>query len=199
MTLGGNRRATDQTVPPEQFAAEGPRRSTRREFLARLSTLALAPFATGCGYNLGAPYNPEIRTVYVPIFQSKVRRRGYEYQLTEAVQTKIKSRTPFRLAKEEDADTRLLGKITSAEKRVLGLSSGSDARELQMDIVVEVTWEDLRSGEIMQSTAVPAPEIVKLQAQGDFAPEVGQSLATADREAIERLATRIVEMMEMPW
>ncbi len=186
-------------------SATGPRPAgrsggvSRRQWLARLSCAAFAPWAVGCGYNLGAPYNPEIRTVHVPIFRSDSRRRGYEYQLTEAVQTKIKSRTPFRVVKEEDADTRLLGKITSVEKRVLGISGGSDARELQTDMVVEVTWEDLRSGEVMQLGRVPAPEIVRLQAQGDFAPEVGQSLATADREAIERLATRIVEMMEEPW
>jgi hypothetical protein len=194
---------TDNVDASHRVAAvqspRGDSRFSRRGWLARLAGATILPAIAGCGYNLGAPYNPEVRTVHVPIFRSDSRRRGYEYQLTEAVQTKIKSRTPFRVVKEEDADTRLLGKITSVEKRMLGISGGGDARELQTDVAVEITWEDLRSGEVMQLGRVPAPEIVKLQAQGDFAPEVGQSLATADREAIERLATRIVEMMEEPW
>jgi len=148
---------------------------------------------------VGAPYSPEIRTVYVPIFKSTSRRRGYEYQLTEAVQNKIKTRTPFRLAREDEADTRLLGKITSVEKRVLGQSISSDARELQLDMMVEVTWEDVRTGDTLRSTSVPAADLVRLQAQGDYAVEVGQSRATGDQQVIERLATRIVEMLESPW
>jgi hypothetical protein len=154
---------------------------------------------SGCGYMVGAPYSPEVRTIYVPIFRAETRRRGYEYQLTEAVHSKIKTRTPFRLAREEDADTRLLGKIVSIEKRVLGQTSQSDARELQLDLIVEVTWEDVRTGEVLQSSRIPAPELVRLQAQGDFAPEIGQSRATGEQQAMERLATRIVEMLEMPW
>jgi hypothetical protein len=171
---------------------------TRRDWLTRSAGLVALAFG-GCGYMIGAPYSPEIRTIHVPIFKSTSRRRGYEYQLTEAVQSKIKSRTPFRIAREDEADTRLLGKITSVEKRVLGQSSSSDARELQLDIVVEVTWEDVRTGETLRSTTVPAADLVRLQAQGDFAVEIGQSRATADQQVIDRLATRIVEMLESPW
>lgn len=171
---------------------------SRRDWLsasAGLCALALS----GCGYMVGAPYSPEIRTIHVPIFKSTSRRLGYEYQLTEAVQNKIKTRTPFRLAREGEADTRLLGKITSVEKRVLGQSSGSDPRELQFDLVVEVTWEDVRTGDTLRTTSIPAADLVRLQAQGDYAVEIGQSRATGEQQAIDRLATRIVEMLESPW
>jgi hypothetical protein len=36
-------------------------------------------------------------------------------------------------------------------------------------------------------------------AQAEYAPEVGQSLATAEREVIDRMARDIVNMMETPW
>ena len=153
----------------------------------------------GCGYTVGAPYNPEVRTVYVPIFQTESTRRGYEYELTEAVQEKIKSRSAFRLASEEDADTKLTGRIVSANKKLLGINGYSDARELQLDMTVEITWTDQRTGDLLGTQRIPAPEMVSLTEGASFAPEVGQSLATAKSQAIDRLSTRIVQMMESPW
>ncbi len=75
---------------------------------------------TGCGYTVGNSYQPDVQTVYVPIFENKTFRRGFEYQLTEAVQQRIQSRTPFRLAKGVEADTKLTGTIKQINKSVLG-------------------------------------------------------------------------------
>ena len=43
----------------------------------------------------------------------------------------------------------------------------------------------------------PAPTLV--QSIGDFIPELGQSLTTAQQTNINRLAIQIVSMMEKPW
>lgn len=175
----------------------------RSVWFARLSIL-LALFAAvatpGCGYVVGSPYGPEVRSVYVPTFSSVTFRRGLEYQLTEAVQKQIQMRTPYRLVQEANADTRLTGKIISADKSLLGETAFDDARELQLNLIVEVTWEDLRTGEILRQQNVPlSPDIIRMTAQSEFAPEVGQSLATAERTAVDRLARNIVDMMETPW
>jgi len=166
--------------------------------------LLLALFATaatpGCGYLVGSPYGPEVRSIYVPTFTSVTFRRGIEYQLTEAVQKQIQMRTPYRLVQEGDADTRLTGKIVSADKALLGATGFSDARELQLNLAVEITWEDLRTGEILRQQKVPlSPDVIRMTSQSEFAPEVGQSLATAERTAVDRLARTIVDMMETPW
>jgi hypothetical protein len=154
----------------------------------------------GCGYNVGAPFSPEIRSVHVPIFNSGSNRRFLEYQLTEAVQKQIQQRSHFRLVKDEVADTRLTGRIIDLRKSALGQTRNSDARELQVNLQVEVTWEDVRTGKILQQQRVALPpELLQLAAQAEFAPEVGQSLATADQTAIDRLARNIVDMMEVPW
>jgi hypothetical protein len=154
----------------------------------------------GCGYHVGAPFNPEIRSVFVPVFKSSSARRFLEYELTEAVQNQVKQRAHFRLVKEEDAETKLSGRIIDMRKTALGQTQNSDARELQMNLQVEVTWEDLRTGKILAQQRVPLPpEMVQLAAQAEFAPEVGQSLATADQTVIKRLAENIVDMMEVPW
>ena len=160
---------------------------------------ALIP--SGCGYNVGAPYNAEIRSVYVPIFTTSSYRRGMEQQLTEAVQQQILMRTPYRLVNEDEADTKLTGRIISDNKSVLGVNGYSDARELQVNLVVQVTWEDLRTGRALATQQVPLPpaDVVTQTSQGNFAPEVGQSLATANQQAIDKMARNIVNMMETPW
>jgi len=156
--------------------------------------------AAGCGYTVGAPFSPEIRSVHVPIFKSGSNRRFLEYQLTEAVQKQIQQRSHFRLVKEADADTRLTGRIIDLRKSALGQTANSDARELQVNLQVEMTWEDLRSGAILRQQRIPLPpEMLQLAAQAEYAPEVGQSLATGDQTVIDRLARNIVDMMETPW
>jgi hypothetical protein len=172
-----------------------------RRRLCRAVLFALLLSSAGCGgYTVGAPFNQEIRSVHVPIFKSGSNRRFIEFQLTEAVQKQIQQRSPYRLVKEEDADTRLTGRIVDLRKTALGQTQYSDARELQVNLLVEVTWEDLRTGKILAEQRMPLPpEMLQLAAQAEFAPEVGQSLATADQTVIDRLARNIVDMMEMPW
>ncbi len=176
-----------------------PHRQYCRIF-ARIGLIVVLFASAGCGYTVGAPFSPEIRSVHVPIFKSASNRRFLEYQLTEAVQKQILSRSHFRLVKESDADTLLTGKIIDLRKNALGQTENSDARELQVNLQVEVTWVDIRTQKILMQKHVPlAPEMLQLATQAEFAPEVGQSLATADQTAIDRMARNIVDMMETPW
>ncbi|HUQ70106.1 MAG TPA: LptE family protein [Planctomycetaceae bacterium] len=162
--------------------------------------LAILTTLSGCGYMVGNAYGPEVRTIEVPIFKNDSFRRGIEYQLTEAVQKEIQTRTPFRLAKGPGADTRLTGQIVDIRKDVLGETQNDDPRELQMSVFVRVTWEDLRTGQLLASQEVPLdPQSIPLVGQAEFAPEVGQSLATATQDATDRLARQIVNMLETPW
>src|SRR5690606_13246461 len=66
-------------------------------------------FAAGCGYVIGNPFPMNVRTVHVPTFTTETYRRGFELQLTEAVQKQIMQRTPFQLVSADEADTRLIG------------------------------------------------------------------------------------------
>ena len=49
------------------------------------------------GYTTRPNYNPDIRTVYVPIFQNVTYARGLEFDLTRAVIREIEAKTPFRV------------------------------------------------------------------------------------------------------
>jgi hypothetical protein len=171
-------------------------------FARRMRTLCAlwwCALLTGCGYMVGAPYDPQVRTVEVPIFDSKSNRRGIEVQLTEAVHKQIQLRTPFRLVKD-GGDTRLTGRIVDVRKNVLGETRFDDPRELQINLALEVGWEDVRAGRVLAQEQIPlSSDLVSLRSQAEFAPEVGQSLATATQQAVDRMALQIVDLMESPW
>ncbi len=167
--------------------------------LVLLLTLIVITVLSGCGYMVGSANDPQIRTVEVPVFETNSFRRGIELQLTEAVQKQIQLRTPFRVV-TDGGDTRLTGRIIDVRKSVLGETQFDDPRELQINLALEVVWEDLRAGRVLSQEQIPlAPELTALRAQSEFAPEVGQSLATAMQQAVNRLARQVVDRMEAPW
>jgi len=158
---------------------------------------------------VGSPYRAEVRTIHVPTFTNDAYRakyandgfrRGFELQLTEAVQNQIQTRTPFRLSKSPAADTRLTGRVVSVSKGVTNQNRYDDPRELELSLGVEVIWEDLRSGAILAQQTVPMDvKIAQAIVNTSFAPESGQSLATATQTAVDQMARQIVGLMEMPW
>ncbi len=187
---------TPDTPTPDNLS----RRSALGQFGMGLLALTGLTGGAGCGYTVGAPYTTDIRTVHVPTFQSSDYRRGYELQLTEAIQKQIQMRTPYRLAKEPGADTRLSGRIVSLNKRVPNLNLYRDSRELEMAMGIEVKWEDLRTGQVINQQTVPlAGNAAQLLGTSTFAPEPGQSLATGTQDLVNNLARQIVGLMEVPW
>ena len=171
---------------------------TRRQYLR---TLLAAPAAAlcGCGYQFGHLADPTVRSVAVPTFSSVADRRGLELQLTEAVVQQIQTRTPFRIAHEENADTVLRGRIVGVRKRGLSRSLTGDPREVEFAPAVEVTWED-RRGQVLGTRSVPiAADVVPVLSTGTQAVELGQTRATAYQEAVDRLARQVVDLMELPW
>ncbi|HQZ67928.1 MAG TPA: LptE family protein [Planctomycetaceae bacterium] len=165
-----------------------------------LSLLFSVVAIAGCGYTLGTQAVYGVRTVHVPVFKSESTRRNLDYLLTEAVQREIRTRTPYRLEDGDTADTILKGRIVEIRKTPLSETKFDDPRELQLMVGAEVTWIDRRSGQILQQQTFPiGPSLTQQASSVSFAPEVGQSLATAQQEAAQRLASRIVDLMEVPW
>ena len=146
-------------------------RPSRGPLPAALFAFLLVLAASGCGYTIGNQFQHNVQTVYVPIATSEDFRRGTEFQLTEAVQKQIQERTPYRLAKDERADTKLTMKIKSIRKTVLGTTAQNDPRELQVQYSVEVVWEDLRTGRILaQNNVSIEPETTRLFAASRNGP-----------------------------
>jgi hypothetical protein len=141
-----------------------------------------------------------VRTVHIPVFKTDSFRRGFELHLTEAVQKQIQSTTPYRLSKEPGADTRLLGRIVEISKRPVNQNRYDDPRELELALAVEVRWEECSTGRVLCQRQFPiSPTASHAISQVTFAPEAGQSLATATDDAVKLLAAQIVQSMEAPW
>lgn len=138
--------------------------------------------------------------MHVAVFKSDSFRRNLDYLLTEAVQKEVRTRSGYRLDEAETADTILRGKIIEIRKNPLVENRNDDPREVQLMVGAEVSWIDRRSGQILQQQTFPlGPELTQHASNVSFAPEVGQSLATAQQESATRLAARIVDLMEAQW
>lgn len=158
---------------------------------------------SGCAaYRFGAAslYPPDIQTVYVPVFESDSFRRNFSELVTEAVIKEIELVTPYKVVGTPDADSVLSGKLTSDTKRTLIEDPFDQPREMEINMAIEVRWVNRRGDLIDQGTATLAPEdLVVLSAPGVLVAEFGQSVSTAQLQAIQRIATKVVAMMETPW
>ena len=162
--------------------------------------LLISVSLTGCGYVFGPQTMPGVRTIYVPVFKTDTFRRNLDYLLTEAVQNEIKTRSGYRLADAATADTVLEGRIIDIRKTPLSETRFDDPRELQLLLGAQISWIDRRSGRILQQQTFPiSSQLSQHASQVSFAPEVGQSLATAQQDAVRRLAAQIVDLTEMSW
>lgn len=168
-----------------------------------LAAVALGLVLAGCArYRFGqcSLYPADIHTVYVPMFESLSYRRGLGERLTEAVVKEIELKTPYKVISTPDADSVLTGRLVSDTKGVLVKPPQDEQRYLQTGMQVEITWADRRGGVLRGPQALPVPPALALIDQtSGFVPEVGQSITTAQQQAIQRLAEQVVSLMESPW
>lgn len=206
----------------------------------RLSVLAAGVAALGAaagcqsdgnfallGYTTRPPFDPEIKSVYVPVFKNIAfvtsPNRGIEVDVTAAIVKEINGRkTPIRVVSDPaKADTELVGTIVSVTKNILNRDRQNFARELEFVITVDVVWRDLRTGRSLTGNPAPPPPPpatfdpslpatppppppavatpVRVVAWGRFLPELGESNATGEKAAVDDLARKLVNMMEERW
>ena len=174
-----------------------------REILRFGTLTVLLVLLTGCvGYQVGTGslYAPDVATVYVPMIESDSYRRDLGERLTEAVVKEIELKTPYKVVSTPDADSILSARLLTDTRKTLVENAFDDPRVSENEIRAQVTWLNRRRLPIApaQMVAVP-PELVAMSATSNIIPEAGQSVATSQQEAIERLAQQIVATMEAPW
>ena len=166
--------------------------------------LLLLLFLCGCaGYQIGnqSLYPLEIHTVYVPMFESNSFRRNLGERLTEAVVKEIEAKTPYKVVSDPNADSVLTGRIVEETQARSGAEP--DRRRPRSP------GRHAGRGQLGRPQGPDAPrqpnpsrcpaEIADVTGTGDVVPEVGQSVATAQQQAICRMAEQIVGLMEKPW
>jgi hypothetical protein len=158
--------------------------------------------ASGCaGYKVGqqALYRPDIHTVQVPIFESNSFRRNLGEQLTEAVATEIELRTPYRVVKGDRADSALHGRLLYEGKRTVAENKYDIPRVIEAEMICQVDWVGPQGELLTNRIVIPLDEYeLRVGQTEQFIPEGGQSVASAYRNSIQKLAKQIVDQMEMP-
>ena len=144
-------------------------------------------------------YAADIHTIYVPMFESDSFRYNLGPWLTEAVAKEIELKTDYKVVGNPNADSVLSGRITADTKRVVVEDRNDQPRETEYNIQVQIVWARRDGGVIMQNACPLPPAILEVGQSASLVPEFGESIATAQQEAIQKLAEQIVAMMETPW
>ncbi len=176
----------------------------RLSFILHRSSFVILFLLAGCaGYQVGnqSLYPSHIHTVYVPIFGSNSYRQYLGERLTEAVVKEIGLKTPYTVVNDAAlADSTLSGKIVGETKHLVVATREDLPRQVEVDLRVQVQWVDRQDNLIHRpSTVALPPELVTVSDGALATPEVGQSVSTAQLEAIHRIAQQIVGMMENRW
>ena len=128
---------------------------------AFVSTCLLSVLLAGCtGYQLGNQnlFRPDIRTVHVPIVQSESFRRGLGERLTESMVKEIELRTPYKVVDANQADSIFQARIVDEHKRVIAENQFDEARDIETQMIVEVSWLDRQGQQLIQRTEIPIDE-----------------------------------------
>ena len=154
--------------------------------------------SSGCGrYTMKSPHRAGIRTVAVPIWTrgKNVYRRDIEMDLTEAIQKRIQLDTPYAIASEAQADTKLVGRIEEIDQTVLSeFRTTGRPVEIEVTFILSYTWTDLRTGKVLVRKS-------NYQVRDTYitAPAFREEFFYGEQAVINRAARRIVETMEAEW
>lgn len=178
---------------------------SRISLILTVPALTVVALCAGCsnpdptkGYTTISQYRPDIKTVAVPIFRRGTYeyRRDIEFRLTEAVVKQIEAQTPYKVVDKGRADTLLTGTIQSIDPQVLSfIPRTGRAREIQLRVIVDFTWKDLRGeGKLLV-------EKKNFPVAAEYIPEApfSEDFFVGSEDAFDKMARLIVEQMAQPW
>jgi len=161
--------------------------------------LVLVPVVlTGCdeggGYSTEPLFSDDISSVYVKMFDNKSFERGVEYELTDALAKRIEAQTPYKVVSSMDrADSVISGHIGRADRGILS-AERETGRPLEKEVVLTATvdWKNLKTGQFLLDGQ-------QVTASATWSEWQNQGMAYGSSLAANKLAVRIVELMETPW
>lgn len=138
-------------------------------------------------------YPDDISSVYVKMFDTGGFRRGHEYDFTDALCKRIESETPYKIVSDRNrADTMISGSVSLGQGVLATDRYEGSPLELETYAEATITWKNLRTGDIL----VDGEKVI---ASASYAPKLGQDLNEASKVAMNRVAERVVELMEIGW
>lgn len=128
------------------------------------------------------------------MFDNVTFSRDLEYDLTDAVAKRIDAETPYKIVSDKSrADTVLSGKITGIGGLPLTIERETGRPlESQAKVSAAFSWKNLKTGEYLLENSTAS-------ATASYSQFQEQSFDYASKVAVNKLAERMVEQMQMGW
>ncbi len=154
-----------------------------------LIVAALAVLGSSCGPYTFTPNLPGyIKTIAIPLFKNpRTFKYGAEQVLTDAVIDEFIADGTLDVVDEYDADAKLTAEIVSYRKEALSYDVHELVQEYNLAVVVSITFQDLRSGEVLWQ------EKSMYESVSYFTVETGRGPAETEDEALDRLAEELAK------
>ena len=151
--------------------------------------LLLATLIGGCGYQAGTLTPHGIHSVAIPVAENVTFYRKIELPLTRQIVQELLARTSLDIVEERYADSNLKIRIIDVRQPVLTKNEHDQITEVRVLVTVEVTWTDLRTGEVIMKRD-------RITESNEFSAVQGENIDLATERALQQMAERIVTEME---
>jgi len=163
-----------------------------------ISAISALVGAGGCGsstgYSNASLFPDDVESVYVEMFDNRSFRRGEEYTFSNALAKRIEAQTPYKVVSNRDrADSVVSGQLIAINESILTVEREL-GRALEKEVVLTavVNWKSLKSGRLMINSQT-------VTAAASYSEFQGQDFTYASAAAANKLAQRVVQLMENPW
>ncbi len=178
-------------------ASSSPVSPAVKRILEAVCVLLVLLCLVGCqsmGYSNESLFPQDVRTICLKMFDNRTFWRNIEYDLTDALAKQIESKTPYKIISDQDlSDTTMTGQITKVYQNVL-MTDRDTGDDLQMEMTVHalVTWKNLKTGDLLCDN-------LEVVASGSYSTPLGQNQGYASTLTANKLAAKVVELMENKW
>lgn len=156
---------------------------------------------SGCSYTRQTVLPRNIKTVYVETVKNKLEveeiyayQQGLEMDITNAVIRRLQQDGTVKVAKKENADAILKTNLLAFEQEGLRFDQLEEVKEYRVFIVVSMTFEDAKTGDIIWSEP-------NFTGDNEYyvtdVTSIGEQKAAMD--AVDRLAYNIVDRIVEDW
>jgi hypothetical protein len=173
-------------------------RTRRCGWAALLAGAVIVITFSGCtglgGYSNETLFPDDVHSVRLEMFDNRSFRRGVEYELSDALAKRIEAETPYKIVSSQDrTDSVISGQLVSISESALTIERET-AEPLEKEVVLTavVTWKNLNTGRLMINNN-------RVTAAASYSEFQNQDFTYASALAANKLAQRIVELMENDW
>ena len=151
----------------------------------RIALVAAALMTAACAYSFRGSLPEHLKTVEIMQFRSSVTEYGLETDLANTVIEAIV--TDGRLSvTTADPDSRISGRVTGFTRTAEEYTGGEQVQRYRLDLRVEITMEDVRSGEALIQNETVSKWILYDPAAETLALARDRLVAETAREIVQR-------------